>query len=51
VYCQVTGPVVMQDNGYGNDLWDWIEYDGSTGYIADALVFTGATTSTQVDRC
>jgi hypothetical protein len=51
VYCQVSGPPVQQDDGYDNNRWNWIEYNNSKGYIAAALVDTGADTSTQVDQC
>ena len=48
VWCYASGTVVN-----GNPYWDYLTdpANGTTGYIADALVYTGGDVTTQVPHC
>lgn len=50
VYCYTVGQ--FQSNPpYSDDYWDYVDYNGVTGYISDAFLNTGGTITSQVYPC
>lgn len=46
VSCYIVGQSVD-----GDAYWDYIDYDGSAGYVADYWLYTGGNVNEQVTRC
>jgi hypothetical protein len=46
VYCYSTG-----SNVNGDSYWDYIDYNGTSGYVSDYWLYTGGNINNQVDPC
>jgi hypothetical protein len=46
VYCYGVGT-----NVNGNDYWDYIDYNGTWGYVSDYFLYTGGNINSQVSAC
>lgn len=50
VYCYAVGQY-QSNPPYSDDYWDFVDYNGVTGYISDAFLNTGGTITSQVRPC